>query len=89
MRGDEGDLSEKSPRLSVFLLRSRLPPREDLERLASYLQKDYLRQINDPDKVLGILAETRAMLLSMAKALEGYDSVLGGMENDHPKTQKP
>ena len=76
---------EQTPRLRGLLLRSNLPSPQDLRRLASYLQQDYLRQISDPEKVLRILAETREMLLNVAEALEGHDTVLGGMDDARSK----
>lgn len=74
-----------TPRLRGLLLRSNLPSPQDLRRLASYLHQDHLRQINDPEKVLSILAETQRMLLDVAAALEGHDSVLGGMDDARSK----
>jgi hypothetical protein len=79
---DGGISYEQTPRLRGLLLRSNLPSPQDLKRLASYLHQDALRQINDPEKVLCILAETREMLLAVAKTLEIYDLVLGGTDDN-------
>ena len=75
---DGGSSPEQTPRLRGLLLRSNLPSPQDLKRLASYLHQDALRQINDPEKVLSILAETREMLLGISKTLEVFDLVQGG-----------
>lgn len=85
MKDGGGRIFEQTPRLRSLLLRSNLPTPQDLRRLASYLHRDYLRQVDDPEKVLRILAETQAMLLNVAEALEGHDSVLGGMDDDRSK----
>lgn len=81
MKDGDRPIFEKTPRLRGLLLRSDLPSPQDLRRLASYLHQDHLRQISDPEIVLSILAEVSAMLLDVAAALEGHDSVLGGMDD--------
>lgn len=86
MTKDGGISFEPTPRLRSLLLRSNLPSPQDLRRLASYLHKDYLRQINDPEKVLGILAETQRVLTRIAETLEGHDKVLGGNDDARTKT---
>lgn len=78
---------EQTPRLRGLLLRSTLPSPLDLRRLASYLHQDYLRQISDPEKVLSILTEARKMLLDVAAALEGHDTVLGGKDDAHTSSK--
>lgn len=80
-----GPSLELTPRLRSLLLRSELPSPTDLKRLASYLHRDYLRQVNDPEVVLSILTEAREMLLDIAETLECHDSFSGGKKDARPK----
>jgi hypothetical protein len=80
-------LLEQTSRMRSLLLRANLPCPQDLSRLASFLHHEYLRQVNDPEKVLGILSETRDVLLRIAETLETHDSPRGGEANASAQTK--